>query len=107
MDGMIARHDDPIWSVWTPPVGYQCRCRRIALSERQADRFRAADMKRLQNPEILAARMNAKPDTGWDYNPCAEPDEGLRRAIERKRQRCVKGETCVGQIDAILSRDAD
>jgi uncharacterized protein with gpF-like domain len=91
MDGMVARHDDPIWSAWTPPVGDQCRCRRIALSERQAQRFIEADRERLQDPERAAARLNAQPDTGWDYSPCTEPTEGLRRAIERRLRQCGEG----------------
>lgn len=96
MDGLVARYDDPIWDSWTPACGFRCRCRRISLSERQAERFRAADLKRLEDPEILSARMNARPDTGWDYNPCAEPDEGLRRAWEAK----------VGKVHPALARVA-
>lgn len=84
MDGFVARYDDPTWRVWTPPSGYQCRCRRIALSEEQAKRFIAADAKRLANdPELAKDRATAQPDKGWDYDPCAEPDEGLRRAWAR------------------------
>lgn len=84
MDGFTARHDDPIWGQWTPPSGYQCRCRRIALTEKQAERFRAADAKRMQDPELAAARAYAQPDPGWDYSVCEEPTEGIRRAIEKR-----------------------
>jgi hypothetical protein len=91
MDGMVARHDDPIWSAWTPPVGYQCRCRRIALTEKQAQRFITADQRRLQDPVADAAQ----PDPGWDYNTCAEPTERLRRAIERKRQECLQARLAI------------
>lgn len=89
MDGMVARHDDPIWQQWRPPAGFQCRCRTIALSEAEAEaeRFIEADRKRLQDPERATARANAQPDKGWDYDPCAAPTEGLRRAIERKSAR--------------------
>ena len=83
-DGKVARHDDPWWRTHTPLNGYQCRCRRIALSDRQAARFQAADAKRLnEDPELAAARATAQPDKGWDYSVCAEPEEGLRRAIEQ------------------------
>lgn len=95
MDGLVARHDDPIWQDWTPPAGYQCRCRRIALSERQAQRYIDADAKRMQDPERATARVTAAPDAGWDYDPCSEPTEGLRRAIERRLSECA---------DAQLSR---
>lgn len=73
MDGVVARYDDPLWRSWTPPVGYQCRCRRIALSERQAQRYIEADRNRLQKfPEIAEARATAKPDPGWDYSICGD-----------------------------------
>lgn len=36
MDGYIAHVDDPIWKVWRPPAGYNCRCTQIALTEKQA-----------------------------------------------------------------------
>lgn len=85
MDGFIARHDDPVWDAWTPPCGYQCRCRRIALTEKQAAHFRTADAKRMQDPDNATARAAAQPDKGWDYSPCKNPDEGLRRAVEAKR----------------------
>jgi hypothetical protein len=86
MDGFVARHDDPAWKVWTPPCGYQCRCRRIALTDKQVEQYRQADAKRLQDPELAKARQDALiggPDPGWDYSVCEEPTEGVRRAIER------------------------
>jgi hypothetical protein len=65
-----------------------CRCRLISLSERQATRFIEADRKRMQDSEAATARANAKLDKGWDYDICAEPTEGLRRAIEQRRKDC-------------------
>lgn len=68
-----------------------CRCRRIALTEKQAERFRSADERRMQrDTEALDARMTAitgGPDEGWDYDICSEPTEGLRRAIERRQNQ--------------------
>ncbi len=93
MDDFMARHDDPVWARWTPPSGYQCRCRRIALTEAQAPRFIEADRKRLEKyPELAIARAQAEPDKGWDYSPCADPTAGLRRAIERKWQECLEAQ---------------
>lgn len=89
MDGFMARHDDPVWARWTPPSGYQCRCRRIALTEAQAPRFIAADRQRLEKePQLAEARALAEPDKGWDYSPCAEPTAGLQRAIADRLARC-------------------
>lgn len=100
MDGFVARHDDPMWGVWTPTNGYRCRCRRIALTEDQAERYRQADQRRIRDSdESAAARAGALfngPDEGWDYSVCDEPTRGLRRAIERKRQRCGSAELAAG-----------
>jgi len=65
-----------------------CRCRVIALTDKQAARFQAADARRMQDPEIADARASARPDKGWDYSVCSDPTEGLRRAVEAKRQQC-------------------
>ncbi|MEY2631908.1 MAG: hypothetical protein RIR00_562 [Pseudomonadota bacterium] len=98
MDGLVARFDDPIWKTWTPPSGHRCRCRRIALSSAQADRFRAVDLKRLSaDPELAAARASARPDPGWDYSVCEEPTEGLRRAIAARLQRCAPERLALGE----------
>jgi len=39
MDGRVFRYDDPIWQSWTPPVGYNCRCRIFALSAENVKRL--------------------------------------------------------------------
>lgn len=94
MDGFVARYDDPAWQNWTPPNGYQCRCRRIALTEKQAEWYRAADEKRQQDSEEVAqaraAALQVGPDTGWDYSLCTQPTAGLQRAIDSKRQRIAR-----------------
>lgn len=90
MDGFVARHDDPIWRVWTPPCGYQCRCRRIALTPRQAARFLEADAKRMKHPVRAlerAAALSGGPDAGWDYSPCDGFGEGVGRALDAREKR--------------------
>jgi len=32
MEGFVARRDHPIWDVWWPPNGYNCRCRVMGVS---------------------------------------------------------------------------
>jgi SPP1 gp7 family putative phage head morphogenesis protein len=34
LDGRVFRYDDPFWQKFSPPLGYRCRCRIRALSER-------------------------------------------------------------------------
>ena len=83
MDGRIARHDDPIWSHWRPPNGYNCRCRLVSLREGQAQRFIDADRRRLDaDPDLAAARASAQPDKGWAYDICDAPGAGIDKALE-------------------------
>jgi SPP1 gp7 family putative phage head morphogenesis protein len=56
MDGHIAPIDDPIWEVWHPPAGYNCRCAQISLTEQQA---RARGYGR-------QAPANIRPDPGFE-----------------------------------------
>lgn len=99
MDGYTAAADDPVWATWTPACGHRCRCRRIALTERQAARYREQDAKRQADPEAAAERANAiavGPDKGWGYDPYRKPNEGLKSAIERRRGQCGEGRLAVG-----------
>lgn len=84
MDGKVARYDDPVWKRWYAPNGYRCRCRVIAISDRQAQQFIRADAKRMQDPVFAAARQTAQPDPGWDYNIGDAPMRGIERAIAQK-----------------------
>lgn len=38
LNGMVFRHDDPIWQYIYPPNGFNCRCRIRTLSQAQLDR---------------------------------------------------------------------
>ena len=51
MDGYIARRDDPVWDVWWPPNGYNCRCTVTAISgiEAKAEGIRPS---RRQVPQV-------------------------------------------------------
>lgn len=86
MDGLVARWDDPVWDVWTPACGHRCRCKRVALTERQATPYREADAER-QRTDSLAriARSNAAPDPGWEHNVYIDPNAGLRQSLARRR----------------------
>lgn len=88
MDGFVARYDDPVWNTWRTPNGYQCRCRLIALTERQAKQYILADQNRMQQPGMSEARTNAiveGPDDGWDYDICREPMAGIESAVASRQ----------------------
>ena len=38
MSGVVLRHDDPFWTTFYPPNGYNCRCTVIAYAQRDLDR---------------------------------------------------------------------
>lgn len=92
MDGFVARHDDATWSTWTPACGHRCRCRRIALTERQAQRYAEQDLEHLADADRARARTAALrdgPDAGWGYDPYQDPAAGLRHAIDQRRAHCT------------------
>ncbi len=63
MHGHIAARKAPVWYVWMPPNGYNCRCTVIEVT-----RFGARDMGRLQEDGTLRS----------DPSPNVLPDEGFR-----------------------------
>ncbi|MCF8005090.1 MAG: hypothetical protein K9L32_12990 [Chromatiaceae bacterium] len=60
----------------------------VAAITAAADESASPSAKRLQDPERADARSKAQPDKGWDYDPCAEPTEGLRQAIAQRIDDC-------------------
>ena len=58
MDGVTAPKDDPIWDVWWPPNGWNCRCILISLFQEQ---------KPVE--PILIDGGQAMPDAGFVGNP--------------------------------------
>lgn len=38
MDGLVYRYDDPFWTTFYPPNGYNCRCTVVAMAERDIER---------------------------------------------------------------------
>lgn len=91
MSNFVALLSDEVWLTWTPQCGHNCRCKRIALTEKQAQRFKAADQRRLdEDPDFAADRLDALttgPDPGWDFSPCADPTEGVNRSVDNARAK--------------------
>lgn len=92
MDGYIAHIDDPIWNVWHPPAGYNCRCSQISLTESQA---RARGYGR-------QARPTAKPDPGFEGT--GKPDEVERGAKKARAKAVPKAAPPIAR--ALLDREA-
>ncbi|MBC3813094.1 phage head morphogenesis protein [Undibacterium aquatile] len=100
MDGKIFRYDDPFWASFYPPNGWRCRCRVVALAERDlgnsknvesstgklgqsmrqvsrsSDEMRPVATYRATDP-ATGKTVTVSPDVGWSYNPGAaawQPD---------------------------------
>jgi SPP1 gp7 family putative phage head morphogenesis protein len=58
MDGYIAKRDDPVWNLWWPPCGFNCRCTCTAISKYE-----------IQNSGIRpSTRQVPQPDPGFAGN---------------------------------------
>lgn len=66
MDGFIAAYDDPIWFLWRPPNGFNCRCILIKRTKRQYEALIKADPSLTQKP------IGILPDAGFAYDPCGD-----------------------------------
>lgn len=61
LDGVIFRQDDPNWSRYAPPNGYQCRCGIVTLRARDVDQSRVVASSDLP--------ADTRPDPGFDSAP--------------------------------------
>ena len=60
MSGYVAPADDPIWAIWYPPCGYNCRCTVHSLTQAEA-------IDRGYEPGNSAP--NVQPDPGFGFSP--------------------------------------
>ena len=58
MNGFVARRDDPVWTTWWPPNGFNCRCTVTAISNEEAE----AEGIRVSRREV------PEPDAGFAGN---------------------------------------
>jgi SPP1 gp7 family putative phage head morphogenesis protein len=64
MHGKVYPADDPVWKIWFPPNGYNCRCDVTPLSQADMDRFGFS---------VSSGRPGVRPDAGFAHNPALEP----------------------------------
>lgn len=97
-DGVCLPVDDPWWRTHYPPNGWRCRCRVIAVNERELQRLRDSGVAiKTEAPpsidiehrdprtgEVLRVPLGIDP--GWAYNAgmasLAQPAELLRRGLD-------------------------
>ena len=86
LDGRVFRYDDPFWQSFSPPLGYRCRCRLRALSERDIQKrgliVESSDGLLSEQNKLLSIRSGIQvpvtvlkdplgdihPDPGFGYN---------------------------------------
>lgn len=74
MDGVKRPREDPLWSAWTPPNGYNCRCAVLEVFDRGT----------------ATAVPRVTPDRGFDFHPAAlvrdlEPIPAVKPPAPRRR----------------------
>jgi len=81
MHGFKAPPDDPVWRVWYPPNGFNCRCdvEPLHYTEVQAEGLRPTG----KVPVLPETGRPARPDRGFEHNP-GEVGTIFRRWLERK-----------------------
>lgn len=57
MDGVRAPKDDPLWSMWPIPAGWNCRCTKLEIFKDEPKYASATD------------RPDVQPDAGFGFNP--------------------------------------
>lgn len=65
LNGLVFRHDDPIWKRIYPPCGFNCRCRVRALTQAMVDRRKLV----VRSSSSFPLPEGAGPDIGFDRNP--------------------------------------
>lgn len=91
LNGLVFRYDDPFWNSFYPPNGWNCRCRVVALSNRNilknnltvensngkiSEEYRLVSKKtgEMKPVNVYTDPLTGKkiaPDVGWSYNPAS------------------------------------
>lgn len=71
MEGKVYRYDDPIWDIWYPPNGFNCRCTVTTLSKRQMEQ-RGYELETMIPHDVdysTGEILFKYPDKGFSHNP--------------------------------------
>jgi hypothetical protein len=66
MHGIVLHKNDPWWKINTPPNGWNCHCKTMAISEEEAE---------IRGLEISKSPFENIADKDWAYNP-SDPNQG-------------------------------
>jgi len=80
MHGYVARYDDPIWSSWYPPCGFNCRCRITIASQKQFENI----------DDDFRRRANAlQPDQGFETSPVENLKGNVIRLLKEFKEKSL------------------
>lgn len=69
MDGFIADIRHPVWRIWLPPNGFNCRCTVLEVSRPEAENMGRIDNQGRFKSDSL---RGVKPDKGFEKSPVGE-----------------------------------
>lgn len=75
MHNFVARYDDPVWLTWTPPNGFNCRCRKVICPAATYEKYRPLSEQK-QIPEV---------DPNFDHNPLMQNFKALRELLQERK----------------------
>lgn len=74
MHNFVARYDHPAWSTWTPPNGFNCRCRKVIATIMDVKNY-------LGTVPYAAINDKYQPDPGFAQNPINSMERTLKKLI--------------------------
>lgn len=103
LDGIIKRGDSPFWNKYTPPLGFNCRCSIIPLSNAEAKK---RGISRASESDLPS------PDSGFDSNSTmgnmkSGADEQAQKAIQQLpptspyRQKFINAQNNIDSLTAL------
>lgn len=100
---VVLRHNDPWWRTHSPPNGWGCRCRAVAV---RADEYKGDPAPDdgtyvYEDRNGVSHTLPEGIDYGWDYAPGAGVDTALRTTVQDKLIRYPAA------ITRALSRDVN
>lgn len=127
LHGKVFRWDDPIWRHITPPNGYNCRCRIVALTEAEVKRrgltvessegktgtetvetgvdqrtgeIRSETITTLETTDRAGKKVRFRPDAGFDGSPVQS--HLMDDVLLRKAQRTLGDPAALTEVQQVL-----
>ncbi|RUA57242.1 phage minor head protein [Pseudomonas aeruginosa] len=127
LHGKVFRWDDPIWQHITPPNGYNCRCRIVALTEaavrrrgltvessqgktgqvtvetgvdRRTGEIREQTLTTLETTDRAGRKIQFRPDAGFDGSPVQS--HLMDQVLYDKAERTLGAPAAIDEVRGVL-----